>query len=190
MFKFARTSSTALRHLGQAAAIASACFVLTPAAHASTSFNLGSFLQCRSVKLVEFPGTIVEAAVATPELSTLVSLVTAANLVDALSGKGPFTVFAPTNDAFGKVPAPLLGLIGGSPELLTTVLTYHVTTGTVDPRRSLTPMQVKTLQGQTVYVGYDRDGASINQSNTPCKGVKTTNGTVWLIDSVLLPQFK
>lgn len=190
MFNTVRTSSTALRQLVKAAVLASSCIVLAPSVHASTSLNLASYLQCRSTKLVEFPGTIVEAAVATPELSTLVSLVTSANLVDALSGSGPFTVFAPTNDAFAKVPAPLLGLIGGSPELLTTVLTYHVTTGTVDPRRTLTPMQIKTLQGQTVYVGYDRDGASINQSVTPCKGVKTSNGTVWLIDSVLLPQFK
>jgi uncharacterized surface protein with fasciclin (FAS1) repeats len=49
---------------------------------------------------------------------------------------------------------------------------------------------VKTLQGQTLYVGYDADGASVNQATAVCKGVKTTNGTVWLIDSVLLPQFK
>lgn len=190
MFKFIRTPSSALRQLGQATALAGAALLMAPAAQAATSFNLGSFLQCRSTQLVQFPGTIVEAAVATPELSTLVSLVQAAGLVDALNGKGPFTVFAPTNDAFGKVPAPLLGLIGGSPELLSTVLTYHVTTGTVDPRRNLSPMQVSTLQGQSVFVGYDKDGASVNQSVAACKGVKTTNGTVWVIDSVLLPQFK
>ena len=65
-----------------------------------------------------------------------------------------------------------------------------VSAGTADPRRSLIPTQVKTLQGQTLYVGYDQDGASVNQSVAACKGVKTRNGTVWLIDSVLLPQFK
>ena len=58
------------------------------------------------------------------------------------------------------------------------------------PRKPLTPSQVKTLQGQTVFVGYDKDGASVNQSVAACKGVQTTNGTVWLVDSVLLPQFK
>lgn len=165
-----------------------AIMTTTPAA-ASTS-TVGNWLQCRSVSLTTFNGTLVEAAVATPELSTLVSLVQAANLVGPLSGKGPFTVFAPTNTAFAKVPAPLLGLIGSNAELLTGVLTYHVTSGTVDPRKSLVPAQVKTLNGQTVFVGFDDSGASVNQSTAACKGVRTSNGTVWIIDSVLLPQFK
>jgi len=163
----------------------------TAASNASAaSFSLHAYAQCRNAPLTTFPGTIVDAAVATPELSTLVSLVQAANLVGPLSGKGPLTVFAPTNGAFGKVPAPLLDLLGGNPDLLTSVLTYHVASGTIDPRRNLIPMQVKTLQGQTLYVGFDADGASVNQSVATCKGVKTTNGTVWIIDSVLLPQFK
>ncbi len=160
-----------------------------PAAHA-TDVSLTSYLKCRSIQLTQFPGTIVDAAVATPELSTLVSLVQAADLVGPLAGKGPLTVFAPTNAAFAKVPAPLLNVIGSDVNLLTAVLTYHVSAGTADPRRNLIPTQVKTLQGQTLYVGYDADGASVNQATALCKGVKTTNGTVWLIDSVLLPQFK
>lgn len=175
---------TFLRAVGLASVLAAT------AASAQASTNFATYLKCRHTVLTDFPGTIVDAAVATPELSTLVSLVGAAGLVDALNGPGPLTVFAPTNDAFNKVPAPLLGLIGGSNELLTQVLTYHVSAGTADPRRSLIPTQVKTLQGQTLYVGYDQDGASVNQSVTACKGVKTRNGTVWLIDSVLLPQFK
>jgi uncharacterized surface protein with fasciclin (FAS1) repeats len=170
------------------------CFIVAASTAASTasaaSVSLHAYAQCRNAPLSNFPGTIVEAAVATPELSTLVSLVQAANLVGPLSGKGPLTVFAPTNAAFGKVPAPLLDLLGGNPDLLTSVLTYHVAPGTVDPRRNLIPMQVKTLQGQTLYVGFDADGASVNQSVAACKGVKTTNGTVWIINSVLLPQFK
>ena len=74
--------------------------------------------------------------------------------------------------------------------LLTSVLTYHVTPGNADPRKGIFPSKAKTLQGQTVFVGYDKDGASVNQSVASCTGVKTTNGTVWVIDSVLLPQFK
>ena len=160
------------------------------AAPVAQATDWSGYIKCRHTQLTEFPGTIVDAAVATPELSTLVSLVQSANLVGPLAGKGPLTVFAPTNDAFAKVPAPLLNLIGSDINLLTSVLTYHVSAGTADPRRSLIPSQVKTLQGQTLYVGYDADGASVNQSNAVCKGVKTTNGTVWLINSVLLPQFK
>ena len=137
-------------------------------------------------------GTIVDVAVSDPTFSTLVAAVQAADpaVLETLTSAGPYTVFAPTNDAFAKVPAPLLNLIGSDINLLTSVLTYHVSAGTADPRRSLIPSQVKTLQGQTLYVGYDADGASVNQSNAVCKGVKTTNGTVWLINSVLLPQFK
>lgn len=170
-----------------AISLATAVSAVPAMAQASTTKD---FLQCRSTSLTTFNGTLVEAAVATPELSTLVSLVQAANLVGPLSGKGPFTVFAPTNAAFAKVPAPLLSLLGSDVGLLSGVLTYHVTTGTVDPRRSLIPSQVKTLNGQTVYVGYDASGASVNQSTAACKGVRTSNGTVWIIDSVLLPQFK
>jgi uncharacterized surface protein with fasciclin (FAS1) repeats len=170
-------------------ALAAATMALSTATSHAT-VNVGQYLQCRHTQLAEFPGTIVDAAIATPELSTLVNLVVSANLVGALSAPGNLTVFAPTNAAFGKVPAPLLGLIGGDANLLTSVLTYHVTSGPADPRRSLIPAQVRTLQGQTLYIGYDKDGASVNQSVAACKGVKTTNGTVWLIDSVLLPQFK
>ena len=182
------TSANTLRQIGLSAVLAVS---LSAAGTAQASLvNFKSYIECRHTQLVSFPGTIVDAAIATPELSTLVNLVVSANLVGALSAPGNLTVFAPTNDAFGKVPAPLLGLIGGDPALLTSVLTYHVSPGTVDPRRNLIPMQVKTLQGQTLFVGYDKDGASVNQSVASCKGDKPTNGTVWLIDSVLLPQFK
>jgi uncharacterized surface protein with fasciclin (FAS1) repeats len=188
MFKLARRPLSTLRLLGQATVVAAA-FAVLPTAQAAVP-NLGAYLNCRHTQLTEFPGTIVDAALATPQLSTLVSLVLAADLTGPLSGKGPLTVFAPTNDAFAKVPAPLLDLIGSDPKLLTKVLTYHVTAGQADPRRSLIPTQVTTLQGQSLFLAYDTDGASVNQSVANCKGVKTTNGTVWLIDSVLLPQFK
>lgn len=188
MFKLARFPRSALRQLTQAAAVASALFAMAPTQ--ATTVNLGAYLTCRHTQLTEFPGTIVDAAIATPQLSTLVSLVIAADLTGALSGKGPLTVFAPTNEAFAKVPGPLLDLIGSDPKLLTKVLTYHVTSGTADPRRSLIPTQIPSLQGQSLFLAYDADGASVNQSVANCKGVKTTNGTVWIINSVLLPQFK
>lgn len=182
MFKIASLPS----RLAGAAVLA--CAFAAPAAQAESL--LGKYFKCASTQVTHFSGTIVDAAIATPQLSTLTSLVVAADLAGALSGPGPFTVFAPTNDAFAKVPAPLLGLIGGDVGLLKTVLTYHVVAGPADPRRTLIPHQVKTLQGQTVFLAYDADGASVNQSVASCTGVRTTNGTVWLIDSVLLPQFK
>jgi uncharacterized surface protein with fasciclin (FAS1) repeats len=155
-------------------------------AHASFG---SSFTKCLRTPLAHFEGTIVEAAVKTPALSTLVTAVQAADLVDALSGEGPLTVYAPTNDAFGKIPAVLLEALLADPELLASVLTYHVTSGEVDPRRSFIPQEVSTLQGQTVFFNRGKDGSQVNQSNINCTGVQTTNGIVWIIDSVLLPQF-
>ncbi len=190
MRTIATSMSSRLNSWALGGALLTAVVGLSPLQAHASSASLSAYLQCRHAPVTNFPGTIVDAAIATPELSTLVNLVVAADLVGPLSGKGPLTVFAPTNAAFNKVPAPLLSLIGSNAELLTSVLTYHVTPGTVDPRRSLLPQQVKTLQGQSVFVGFDANGASVNQSVAACKGVKTTNGTVWIIDSVLLPQFQ
>lgn len=144
--------------------------------------------QCLMTDPVRFEGTIVEAALATPALSTLVDLVVAANLVDALNAPGNLTVFAPTNDAFAAIPEPVLGAIGSDVDVLTAVLTYHVTATPIDPRRSHKPREVTTLQGQGVFVEYDGE-PQINQSTAACQAVRTDNGTVWVIDSVLLPQF-
>ena len=148
------------------------------------------FAECRATQAVEFHGTIVDAAIATPALSTLTSLVVAAGLADALSQPGNLTVFAPTNDAFAKIPAPVLGAIGGDLAVLTAVLTYHVVPGSADPRKGL-PREFGTLQGQSLLVGFERGvGPQVNQSVADCTAVHTTNGTVWIIDSVLLPQFR
>jgi uncharacterized surface protein with fasciclin (FAS1) repeats len=171
-----------------AAAALALSFAATPVA---ASASASSFAQCARTQAVDFPGTIVDAAVATPALSTLTSLVVAANLVGPLSAAGNLTVFAPTNDAFSKVPPSVLGAIGGDPATLTAVLTYHVVAGKADPRK---PFLRKTtsLQGQSLFVGYDRGSGApmINQSMADCTAVRTSNGTVWIIDSVLLPQFR
>jgi uncharacterized surface protein with fasciclin (FAS1) repeats len=166
-------------------ALAGAMTTATLMAHAGPGYA-----ECRKTKAVDFDGTIVDAAIATPALSTLTSLVVAAGLADALSAPGNLTVYAPTNDAFGKIPAPVLGAIGGDPALLTAVLTYHVVNGKADPRGP-TKTEVTTLQGQSLFIGYERGtGASVNQSTADCTAVRTSNGTVWIIDSVLLPQFR
>lgn len=152
--------------------------------------NFGSsFAKCLKTPLTHFDGTIVDAAVATPALSTLVTAVTAAGLVDALNGEGPLTVYAPTNDAFDKIPKDFLDALLADQGLLTSILTYHVTSGEVDPRRTFIPQEVSTLQGQTVFFNRGPSGPQVNQSNVNCTGVSTTNGVVWIIDSVLLPQF-
>jgi len=150
------------------------------------------FFRCASTQPVNFQGTIVDAALATPDLKVLADAVVAANLVGTLSGPGPFTVYAPTNAAFGKIPPAVLSAITSDTALLTAVLTYHVTPGSgrnIDPRLVFTtPKEVPTVQGQTVFFSRDTK-PQVNQANVACQAVRTTNGTVWLIDSVLLPQF-
>lgn len=149
-------------------------------------------MRCASTPAANFPGTIVDAALATPELKALADAVVAAGLVGTLSGPGPFTVYAPTNAAFQKIPPSVLSAITADQALLTAVLTYHVSAGQgrqLDPRQVFSgAREAPTVQGQTVF--YSRSGGpQVNQSNVACQAVRTTNGVVWLIDSVLLPQF-
>ncbi len=160
--------------------------------------------QCNRTQLIDFPGTITEAAVATPELSILTSLVVEAGLADALSQPGNFTVFAPRDEAFLAIPSPILNALGAFKilglsegvasqeeiDIITQILTYHVVPRKVDPRKSFFRKSITTLQGQKLFNTRRHATPMINQSVVECQGVKTTNGTVWFIDSVLLPQFK
>jgi len=154
-----------------------------------------NFRDCARTKLVEFDGTITDAAIATPELSTLKDLVVLAGLAGALADEDAnLTVFAPLNSAFGALPGYLVnGLTtadssGQYPDL-TQVLLYHVVPGKVDPRRVFYIRKAETLSGQDLFLNRTRVAPMVNQSIVDCQGVKTRNGIVWLIDSVLQPQF-
>jgi uncharacterized surface protein with fasciclin (FAS1) repeats len=142
-------------------------------------------------KPVRVSGTIVDVAVSDPAFSTLVSLLTAAGLVETLQGPGPFTVFAPTNDAFSKVPQPLLGLLGSDIDALSSVLLYHVTAGRQDLRFAfVAPRDIKTVQGQEVFAERERDTLFINNSRVIGRPIVTDNGVIYVVDSVLLPQYR
>jgi uncharacterized surface protein with fasciclin (FAS1) repeats len=131
---------------------------------------------------------VATAASNTPDLSTLVTAVKKAGLVDTLNSAQGITVFAPTNNAFSALPEATLDKALGDPDgLLTTVLTYHVVEG------QLTPDQLagshKTLQGGTLEVTGSGEEFTVNgNSGVVCGNIKTANATVYLIDQVLLPQ--
>jgi len=131
---------------------------------------------------------VATAAANTPQLSTLVTAVKQADLVNTLNSAQGITVFAPTNDAFAAAPKPTLDKALGDPKgLLTTVLTYHVVPG------QLTPDQLagshKTLQGDTLQItGSGQDFTVNGNSSVACGNIKTANATVYLIDQVLLPK--
>jgi uncharacterized surface protein with fasciclin (FAS1) repeats len=131
---------------------------------------------------------VATAASNTPQLSTLVTAVKKADLVDTLNSAQGITVFAPTNDAFAAVPKPTLDKALGDPKgLLTTVLTYHVVQGQLAPDQLAGTH--KTLQGGTIQVSGSGEAFTVNgNSSVVCGNVKTANATVYLIDQVLLPK--
>lgn len=136
--------------------------------------------------------TIVDLAVATPELSTLVAAVQAAGLVDALSGPGNLTVFAPTNRAFEHLPHGVLDslLQPENADQLTEVLTYHVS-GAYYPASAIVGQRgrIPTLQGGYIRANGQHGGVVLNHSaNVSTADVMASNGVVHIIDAVLLPS--
>jgi uncharacterized surface protein with fasciclin (FAS1) repeats len=131
---------------------------------------------------------IVELAVGTESLSTLVAAVKAGGLVETLSGKGPFTVFAPTNEAFAALPAGTLEMLlkPENKDKLVAVLTYHVVSGTVKSTDLKNGMSAKTVQGESIKVDLS-NGVKINQANVASADIMASNGVVHVIDHVILP---
>jgi len=126
------------------------------------------------------------AASNNPLLSTLVTAVVEADLVDTLNSDGPFTVFAPTNDAFAAVPEDILAAVLADKDLLTSVLTYHVIGGESLSADDLAGNTFATVEGGDVALAANGEG--VNDATVLCSNVPVANGTVHIIDSVLLPQ--
>ncbi len=139
----------------------------------------------------EAPQTIVDIAVANGSFTTLVAAVQAAGLVDTLKSEGPFTVFAPTDDAFAKLPAGTLDELLANPEELKNILLYHVVPGKVMAADVLT-MDGKSadtaLEGKQIAIAIDGDMVKLNDSaNVVATDVAASNGVIHVIDSVILP---
>jgi uncharacterized surface protein with fasciclin (FAS1) repeats len=132
-------------------------------------------------------GTIVAVAQGNPDFSTLVAAITAAGLGDALSGAGPFTVFAPTNAAFEALPAGLLEklLLPENKEVLTKILTYHVVPAKV-MAADVAAGDVNTLEGSAFAITTE-GGVKVNASNVTATDVAASNGVIHVIDAVLVP---
>eukprot|EP00095_Tigriopus_kingsejongensis_P010200 snap_masked-scaffold7487_size3159-processed-gene-0.1 protein:Tk10200 transcript:snap_masked-scaffold7487_size3159-processed-gene-0.1-mRNA-1 annotation:"hypothetical protein" len=142
--------------------------------------------------MADEPGTIVDVAVANGDFTTLVAAVQAADLVDTLNGEGPFTVFAPTDEAFAAA-LDALGLTAeellADTDLLTSVLTYHVIPGEVMAETVVTldGESVTTVNGADVTIGVDGDAVTVNDANVIAVDVDASNGVIHVIDAVLLP---
>lgn len=133
------------------------------------------------------PGTIVDVAAANPDFETLVAAVTAADLGETLSGEGPFTVFAPTDDAFDALPEGLLDalLLPENVDALTSILTYHVLPAEV-MAADVSAGEVTTVEGSTIAITTD-DGVMVNDATVVATDVEASNGVIHVIDTVIVP---
>ena len=133
---------------------------------------------------------IVDLAVQTDFLSTLVAAVQAGDLVDVLKGDGPFTVFAPTNDAFAKLPAGTVEnlLKPENKAQLVAVLTYHVVPGKVYSKDLKNGMKAKTAQGSEITITLKDGKAMVNNATVTAADIEASNGVVHVIDTVILPS--
>jgi uncharacterized surface protein with fasciclin (FAS1) repeats len=137
----------------------------------------------------EGPGDIIEVAIGAGSFNTLAAALTAAGLVETLQGEGPFTVFAPTDDAFAALPEGLVEalLLEENRDILIQILTYHVVAGEVYAA-DVTTGDVPTVEGSTIAVD-TADGVVLNGSATVITAdVEASNGVIHVIDAVILPE--
>ena len=132
---------------------------------------------------------IVDTAAKAGQFKTLAAALKGAGLVDTLKGKGPFTVFAPTDKAFDKLPAGTVEMLlkPENKEKLTAILTYHVVPGKVKAADAVKLKSAKTVQGQTVAIDA-KDGVKINDAKVVKTDIECTNGVIHVIDTVLMPK--
>jgi len=129
---------------------------------------------------------IVETAIEAGSFKTLVAAVEAANLVDTLTSEGPFTVFAPTDEAFAKLPEGTVESLLKDKAKLTSILTYHVVSGKVMSKDVMNLKKAKTVQGQDINID-TRSGVKVNNANVVKADIETSNGVIHVIDTVILP---
>jgi uncharacterized surface protein with fasciclin (FAS1) repeats len=151
-----------------------------PACSAVPTSGAGSFVGMSTAP-------VATAASANPVLSTLVTAVEKAGLVNTLNSASSLTVFAPDNAAFAKIPAATLDKILADKAELTKILTYHVAAGRITPAQLASGEPIKTLEGGTITPALTGGTYTVNGAHIICGNVQTANATVYIIDSVLTP---
>ena len=158
-----------------------------------TALAAASLAACGSSSATKAPtapaaaqADIVDTAIAAGSFKTLVAAVQAADLVDTLRGPGPFTVFAPTDDAFAKLPPGTVDALLADKAALTAVLTYHVVAGKVTAADVAGLTEATTVQGGKLAIDTS-NGVKINDATVTTADVMATNGVIHVIDTVLMP---
>jgi uncharacterized surface protein with fasciclin (FAS1) repeats len=155
---------------------AAAAAALGASASASTASRLGG------------DNNITETAIAAGQFKTLASLLTKTGLADTLATGGPFTVFAPTDEAFAKVPKPTLDALAENPALLKSVLLYHVVPGRVAAADVVKLSSAKTLEGRSLAIKALDGSVFVDQAKVTTPDLIASNGVIHVIDSVLIPK--
>ena len=135
-----------------------------------------------------FGADIVDTAVAAGSFTTLVAAVKAAGLVDTLKGPGPFTVFAPTDEAFAKLPAGTVEGLLKDPEKLKKILLYHVVSGKVMAAEVVKMKSAKTVEGQMAKIKVMGGNVMLDNAHVTKTDIVTDNGVIHVIDTVLMPK--
>jgi uncharacterized surface protein with fasciclin (FAS1) repeats len=150
--------------------------------------SLLAFAAATSVGTASFADDIVDTAVAAGSFTTLVAAVEAAGLVETLKGEGPFTVFAPTDEAFAALPEGTVDslLLPENRDMLVAILTYHVVPGAVMSGDLTNDMEATTVQGAPVTIMTD-GGVTVNGANVVTADIEADNGVIHVIDAVILP---
>ncbi len=133
---------------------------------------------------------IVDTAAANPQFKTLVAAVQAAGLVDTLKGEGPFTILAPTDAAFAKLPKGTVEALLKDPEQLKSILLYHAVQGAVYSGDAAKLSTANTINGAAVNISVKNGQLYINDARVITKDILTTNGVIHVIDKVILPPAK
>ncbi|MCS6860962.1 MAG: fasciclin domain-containing protein [Abditibacteriales bacterium] len=131
---------------------------------------------------------IVETAVGAGQFKTLVTAVKEAGLVETLKGKGPFTVFAPTDEAFGKIPKETLNAVLKDKKKLTAILTYHVVPGKVMAKDVVKLKTAKTVNGQEVTITVKDGKVMVDNAKVTQTDIECSNGVIHVIDTVIMPK--
>ncbi|MEZ9997709.1 fasciclin domain-containing protein [Vibrio lentus] len=164
-----------LNHLSKTLSVLVATLLFTAFAHANHH---------------EMKKDIIDVAVENGSLTTLVAAVKAAGLVDTLKGDGPFTVFAPTDEAFAALPEGTVEMLlkPENKDKLVAILTYHVVPGKIMAAEVMKLSSAETVQGEAVMVAIDDGNVMINTAKVVIPDVKASNGVIHVIDAVLLPK--
>ena len=160
---------------------------LTAAALAASALAGAALATGSTEPRAQSKGNIVETAVAAGRFDTLVSLVEQAGLADTLATGGTFTVFAPTDAAFAKVPKKTLSTLAADPAKLKAVLLYHVAKGELRAKRVVKRSSIKTLNGASVKLKVRRRSVKVNNARILKTNVDASNGVIHVINRVLIP---